>query len=84
MNDDERRKGATALIVTGIVIGAIPFLCLPILVISTGHSVQPGGESVFFGAVYLGFVSGICLVPLGLVLFVTGIVRLSSKPKPPE
>jgi membrane-associated HD superfamily phosphohydrolase len=74
MNTD-REESPGRLITAGLVLGAIPVLCLFILIISTGHSIQPGIEEIIFGLVFYGFLSGILTLPMGVALVVFGIKK---------
>ncbi|RYG42336.1 hypothetical protein EON79_19110 [bacterium] len=71
----------------GFVMGAAGFGSLVLLVISTGHQVQPGWEAGLFGLAYLLFWSGLVLSPIlffaAFILFV--IAQFTKKgPRSPE
>lgn len=54
---------------TGLVITGATVACWFILITATGHSIQPGGDAAFFGAVYAiaynGFYFGLPALTLG-------------------
>lgn len=70
-----RRRGAV-LFSVGLALLALPFVCLVIMVISTGHAIEGGAEATFFWLVYLGVLAGVITVPIGLVLLIVGIVQM--------
>jgi hypothetical protein len=69
-------KRGALLFVVGLSLLALPFLCLVIMVISTGHAVEGSAEATFFWLVYLGLLAGFITVPIGLVLLIVGIVQM--------
>lgn len=71
-----KRSIGQSLLWVGIVLLSAPFACLAILIVSTGHAVQPGIETLFFSMVYLGFISGVFLAPIGLAVLIYSIVAM--------
>ena len=65
-----------SLLLVGLAIAGLPLLCLVILVVSTGHAIKGGLESVFFGLVYVGYYSFRIAVPLGLILAIIAIIQM--------
>lgn len=70
------KRAGWSLLLGGLLLVALPFLSFFVLIISTGHQVQPGPQTIFYGVLYFCFVGGICIVPLGLYLLFCGLKLL--------